>query len=227
MRVKHKDNSLEIYLEKRTRRVFVGELKFDPQKKEFQFSYNDQYRKDRSAIPVGAELGLKKRVHESAKLFPSFQDRIPERANPAYKEYCYSMGISTDERNPIVLLGTIGRRGPSSFVFELVPQFDLEIGNMVSAFRKQLNLTLSEMANFLEVTEVTLVRMEKGQLKDYNVHRLVRCILESPEIGLWQLGLSKRKLASETYEQIGKYYTEFIDRETAAKVKKSHNCKMS
>ncbi|MCB1107049.1 MAG: hypothetical protein KDK76_03020, partial [Chlamydiia bacterium] len=54
----------------------------------------------------------------SKSLFVPFLERIPSKNNPSYPEYCQSVGISVDEENVFVLLSTIGRRGPSSFIFE-------------------------------------------------------------------------------------------------------------
>src|SRR5665213_3508675 len=175
MLVKYKDDVLEIYLEKRKRKLYVGDLKFNSQTKEFMFSYSDRYRKGPTSIPLGPDLPLKKSIHYKKELFPFFRDRIPDRDNSAYKEYCHSMGISPQEKNPIVLLGTIGRRGPSSFVFERVPDNDLNLDELVATFRKSLSLTISELSLFFDVTEVTLARLEQGVSKDYNLHRLVYC----------------------------------------------------
>ena len=47
-------------------------------------------------------------------------DRIPSKENPAYPDYCKSQGISVNETNPIILLIAIGKRGPSTFIFEPV-----------------------------------------------------------------------------------------------------------
>jgi hypothetical protein len=40
---------------------------------------------------------------------------LPSRKNPAYEDYCRSQGISKDEDNLSVLLGTIGKRGAFQF----------------------------------------------------------------------------------------------------------------
>src|SRR6202022_1252354 len=88
----------------------------------YELTYNKKYAHSKNAIPIGPDLHLFKLHHQSkkGKLFSSFIDRIPEKSNPAYKDYCKAEGISSTEKNPIILLGTIGKRGPSSFIFEPV-----------------------------------------------------------------------------------------------------------
>ncbi len=215
MRVNYKTDLLEVFMERRKRLIFVGRLLFDSQQNSFSFTYDDRFRKNSAAIPLGPDLPLKKKVHQRGELFSSFQDRIPSKDNPAYPEYCRSMGISPMENNPILLLGTIGRRGPSSFIFELVPDFDRDLGNLVAELRQSLELTVSEMALFLEITEVTLLKLEKRKSTNYNLHRLVYCILENAEIARWQLSLSKRKLPRDAYEKLVK----FLKKKASSKVR--------
>ena len=119
----HKDSTaLEVYLEGRKRRVYVGALTFHKDRDQYHFVYDSKYLKSKKAIPIGPDLSLFKKNlwSEKGKTFPSFADRIPSKSNPAYAEYCRSQGISVNEENIIILLGTIGRRGPSSFIFEPV-----------------------------------------------------------------------------------------------------------
>src|SRR5271155_5807356 len=114
MQYKRNPNKLEVFSEGRKRRVYVGRLSYDSEKEVFEFRYDPKYAKLKTAIPLGPELDLFKKVQSSKKkVFPSFADRIPSKSNPAYEEYCRSQGISPSERNPIILLSTIGRRGPS------------------------------------------------------------------------------------------------------------------
>src|SRR5262249_387222 len=120
-------------------------------------------------IPIGPDLELVKLQHHSAKgeLFPTLADRIPDKSNPAYKDYCRSQGISTTEKNPIILLGTIGKRGPSSFIFE--PVYRTEFGPRdVTNLRKKLGITQHDLAEAFDISKVTLQRIESGDSKDLN-----------------------------------------------------------
>jgi hypothetical protein len=64
------------------------------------------------------ELPVTKRIHKSDHLFSSFADRIPSKKNPAYIKYCEKFGIPFKKEDEIILLSTIGKRDPSSFIFE-------------------------------------------------------------------------------------------------------------
>src|SRR2546428_10963427 len=110
---------MDVYTEGRKRRLYVGDLSYSVEGDKYRFEYDESYLHSPSAIQLGPDLALDKKIHvsEPGKLFLSFADRLPDPSNPAYQEYCVSQGISVDEKNPIILLGTIGRRGPSTFVF--------------------------------------------------------------------------------------------------------------
>ena len=81
---------LKIYHELTKRRLYVGELIFDRHNDVYKLIYDKNYMNSANAIPLGPDLDLFKMVHisQKGKLFPVFIDRIPERANPAYADYC-------------------------------------------------------------------------------------------------------------------------------------------
>ena len=110
MGIKLKLKSLDIFLERRKTRRRVGSLKREAGG--FTFTYDEEYLRAKNAIPLGPEFPLTKRQLKSSSLFASLEDRIPSRQNPAYPEYCYAMGIDPKESNPLVLLSTIGKKGP-------------------------------------------------------------------------------------------------------------------
>src|SRR5579872_66873 len=120
--IKPDEYRLKIFHEGRKRRILVGELIYDKKKDRYELIYDKNYADSKKAIPIGPDLNLFKLHHQSKKgeLFPSFMDRIPDKSNPAYNDYCKAQGVSPAEKNPIILLGAIGKRGPSSFVFEPV-----------------------------------------------------------------------------------------------------------
>ena len=106
--------AIDVYLERTSARQYVGRL--SKIRGRFVFEYNEAYRYSGNAVRFGPDLPINKRKHFSLKLFPSFADRIPSRENPAYKEYCQSVGISPSEKNSFALLVKLGRKGPSSFI---------------------------------------------------------------------------------------------------------------
>jgi plasmid maintenance system antidote protein VapI len=197
---------LEIYSETQRSRIFVGLLSFDPSTQVFTFEYDRTYMK-RKAIPIGPDLPLRRRTHQSKKnrLFSSIEDRIPSRENPAYEEYCRSQGIDPKERNEILLLGTIGRRGPSTFIFEPL-YFEEPIGTLLVAFRKQLDLTLREFATVFDLNYPTLSKLETGKSKDRNTTNLIRIFIAVPEAALSRVQINQRKIHSQVAHRLMKLF---------------------
>ena len=75
---------VDIFLKKRVTRLQVGTLQ--KIQDEFVFTYDEHYFKAKNVIPLGPEFPLTQRQFTSKTLFPSLEDRIPSRQNPAYRE---------------------------------------------------------------------------------------------------------------------------------------------
>jgi transcriptional regulator with XRE-family HTH domain len=211
MKLNLDSTKLAIYHEGRKRRVFVAELQYNKEKDLFELTYDKKYVQSKQAIPIGPDLDLFKKKHISSKgkLFASLADRIPSRANPAYEEYCKSQGISSSEKNPIILLGFIGRRGPSSFVFE--PVYKSEFSNVdILRFRKTLKITRHDLAQAFEFSVPTIQRIETGKSKDENTLKRLQIYLEFPEVALWQLKLTGAKVHGAVLDKLIKYFEEKI-----------------
>lgn len=178
-----------VFLEKRKTRQFVGELTFDKIKNEFIFIYDKTYVYSDNIIPLGPEIPITKIEHTSKKLFPSLEDRIPSRENSAYVDYCRAMGITINESDPIVLLVTIGRRGPSSFIFE--PHYeDIFDAKALKAFRNELGLTTREFSQCFNMTQASLVNIESGKAAGKETLRRVEVYARFPEVLYYQLQLA-------------------------------------
>jgi HipA-like protein len=179
---------LNIFHESRKRRVLVGELIYDNKNDTYEFIYDKNYAHSKKAIPISPDLSLFKLRHQSekGKLFPSFIDRIPDKSNPAYDDYCKAQGISSDEKNPIILLGTIGKRGPSGFIFELVYSNEFDARDIIS-LREQLHISQYDLATAFDISKTTLQRIESGISKDLNTLKYLQILLNFPEVALWQL----------------------------------------
>jgi hypothetical protein len=153
-------------------------------------------------IPLGPEFPLTQRTFESKTLFPSFDDRIPSRHNPAYEDYCFATGIDPAEKDPFVLLSAIGRRGPSSFVF--YPLFDRSISIAeVIAFRKSLNFSTREFAYVFEISQSALNAFERTRSSGKDLLKRLELILKFPAVALYLVTvnggiLSPGKLAHAT-----------------------------
>lgn len=197
---------LQVFSESRRRRVLVGTLNWEIDKNQFEFRYDAKYAKSKTAIPIGKELDLFKKVHVSkGKLFPSFADRIPSKENPAYEDYCRSQGISVDESNPIVLLTSIGKRGPSTFIFEPVYLNNFTYEN-VREFRKALGISIHEWAAAFDFNPPTLQRLESGKKTDLSTLKRAQVYLEFPKVAMWQLELNSGKIHTDTFQKLWSYF---------------------
>lgn len=192
-------SQLHVFSESRKRRIFVGTLNFDKTKNQFEFKYDVKYAKSKKAIPIGKELDLFKKTNISkGKLFPSFADRIPSKDNPAYEDYCKSQGISANEENPIILLVAIGRRGPSTFIFE--PVFKNEFSYLdVKRFREDLGLSINDFSLAFDINPPTLQRLESGKKADLGTIRRIQIYLSFPKVAMWQIEMNAGKLHAEVF----------------------------
>ena len=199
-------HQLEVYLETRRRRLFVGNLVFNTKIKQFTFTYDLHYLQNNSAIALGPELAMTKITYVSKKLFPTFLDRIPSRENPAYKEYCLSQHISPKETNPIILLTTIGRRGPSAFIFEAVFQQIGSIAADLKRFREKLELTRWDVAMLFDMPELSIYKIETEKNQDSNMLRLIHYYLIYPQISLDQINLTGKKVHRQIRTKVYRYF---------------------
>lgn len=170
-----------VFLEKRKTRVPVGVLQKEG--KDFVFTYNDRYFRMRNVIPLGPEFPLTQQQFRAKELFPSLVDRIPSRRNPAYPEYCQMMGIDPQENDPFILLSTIGRRGPSSFVFSPIFERKVVAQDLVE-FRKRLGLTTREFAAVFELSQASLNAFERGRSSGKDLVKRLDVLLHFPAVAL-------------------------------------------
>ncbi len=205
--IKLDENRLQIFHEGRKRRVFVGELVYDKEKDKYELIYDKNYVNSKKAIPIGPDLTLFKLRHrsEKGKLFSSFIDRIPDKSNPAYKDYCKSQGISPNEKNQIILLGSIGTRGPSSFIFE--PVYSSEFNPIdIRKLREKLNITQHDIAEAFDLSKTTLQRIESGTSHDLSTLKRVQMLFEFPEAALWQLKQTGSRVHRDVLAKLIKHF---------------------
>lgn len=203
---KFDENRLLIFHEGRKRRIFVGELIYNKKNDQYEFIYDKEYAHSKKAVPIGADLDLFKVRHisQKGKLFASFQDRIPLMSNPAYEDYCKSQGISIKERNPIILLGSIGKRGPSSFVFEPVYEKTFSYLDILK-LREELNITQHDLAKAFDINRITLLKIETGKSQDFNTLKRLQIYFEFPEVALWQLKQTGGRVHSNVLSKLIRY----------------------
>lgn len=198
---------LKIFHESRKRRIPVGELIYDKENDRYELIYDQNYAHSKNAIPISPDLDLFKLRHQSdkGKLFPSFIDRIPDKSNPAYNDYCKAQGISPTEKNPIILLGSIGKRGPSSFIFEPVYYSEFDASDIIH-LRKQLQITQHDLAKALDISQTTLQRIESGVSNDLNTLKYMQILLIFPEVALWQLKQTGNQVHKDVSAKLIKYF---------------------
>lgn len=191
--------AVAVYAEFGKSRIFVGRLEKIGDK--FQFLYDRKYLKSKKKLSLGPEFPLTRRQFFSDSLFNSFKDRIPSKENSAYSEYCEKFGISPDESNELVLLATIGSRGPSSFVFEPVFDFGFTAVDLV-AFRKKLKLSTRDFATLFDVSYATLNKIENGKMSGRDILKRIEIYAIFKEAALFEIEKNKAKVHSNVYELV-------------------------
>ena len=191
--------AIDVYLEKRKTRQYVGQLR--QEKRKFVFQYDETYLKTGHPIPLGPDLPLNKKKYTALKLFPSFADRIPSKKNPAYKEYCYSVGIKPSETNPMVLLATLGRKGPSSFICVSAIEEETFSSEQLKQFRKDLKLSIREFSDLFDISSATVYRIENKKTSGKDALKRIGVYYKSP-----QTALDKIKVTGAKIKKKGKRY---------------------
>jgi len=198
--------SVLIYLELRKSRKFVGELTYDLKKHLYVFLYDKAYLRS-NMIPLGPELPLSPKKFTSPTLFEPFIDRLPSRENPAYPEYCLAENIEVTEQDPFVLLTTIGKRGPSSFIFERKKQKPLE-AHALKAFRKELGLTTREFAIGFAIGAKTLISIENGTTGGRDVMKRLELYIRFPEVALFEFRRNSAAIHRDKRKQVERILSE-------------------
>lgn len=172
-----------VFIEESRGRVFVGELiKTD---EGYSFAYDHDYMSRASATAIGPDLPFLLNEIKSEKLFDSLLELVPSRDNPAYEQYCRSVGISPDEHDPLVLLACLGK-GPSNFVFEPAPENTLPTGKDVVQFRDELGLSQRQFALLFDIPFPTLQTIEKETSEAKTARRLIQIFIDDPTV-LWKV----------------------------------------
>ena len=199
--VKKKTIAVDVYFEKYTSRQYVGRLVY--KKNQFIFCYDDAYLYSDKAMALGPDLPCIQKKHQSKKLFISFEDRIPSKQNPAYKEYCQMTGISPKEKDPLVLLSTIGQKGPSSFIF--VPVYDDEFTKEgLKEFRKSLDISIRDFAKLFDFAPATIYRIEQGKSSGKDALKRVKLYNLFPQIALYEVSRFGYRVGSKINQQVRK-----------------------
>ena len=193
--------AVDVYAEFGKSRIFVG--KIYKQKESFHFVYDRKYLERINKISLGPEFPLTKRKFVSKSLFPSFKDRIPSKENPAYSEYCEKFGIRKDETDELVLLSTIGSRGPSSFVFEPVFSDKFTSEDLIE-FRKKLKLSTRDFASLFNVSYAALNKVENKKMSGDEILKRIEIYARFNDAALFEIEKNKASVHSSVYESVKK-----------------------
>jgi len=190
--------AVDAYAESGKSRIFVGRLTRSDSG--FVFEYDSLYLRMNTAVSIGVELPLTGKRFVSKSFFASLLDRIPSRKNPAYVDYCSHVGIKVEENNLLILLATIGSRGPSSIVFEPVfpPSFSRED---LKEYRASIGLSLRDFALLFGVSASTLNRIEIGTAGGRDVMRRMEIYVKFPDVALFEIGRNKPYVHRDTFRR--------------------------
>lgn len=194
-----KSDKIQIFSQTRKSKVLVGVLWRESGS--YFFEYDLDYQKSKNAVALGPEFDLWKSKFKSKEMFPSLVDRIPSKQNPEYGEYCKAWGIPADEKDPFVLLTTIARRGPSTFVFEAAAEYTYT-GEDVKNFRIKLGLSQREFGSLLGLNQNTIVRLEKGYSRSDVILRYVEICDQVKEAREWIVARRGRYIHDEKVQHI-------------------------
>ncbi len=204
-----KIDAVDVYLENRKTREYVGQL--SRENALFIFTYSDLYLYKSRSIPLGPDLPLTQKKFMSNTLFPSFEDRIPSNKNPAYPEYCNMVGIDPSEHDPLILVATLGQKGPSSFIYTPAPRNTIT-GSDVAAFRKNLNLTVREFAELFDFSPATISKIEKNAPLGRDVLRRLEIYYYFPEVAIYMVMKNRFKVNDEKISYAERFLSSQVDK---------------
>lgn len=169
-----------VFMEVYTNRIFVGTLVRN--QGIYEFTYEKSYLKYKKAIPMGLDLPLTRSFFKSEILFASFQERIPSKGNRVLTKYCDVFGISIHEKDPLIILSTIARKGLySCFIFSPLWKESFTVDDL-RKFRKYLGLSTHDFEKAFGVAQASLVRVENGQASGSEILKKIEIFYENPEM---------------------------------------------
>ncbi|MCK5081361.1 MAG: HipA N-terminal domain-containing protein [Spirochaetes bacterium] len=216
--------ALDVFLENRKTRTYVGRLRHGKSEGSYVFEYSQKYLYSARAIPVGPDIPLIKKRYKKDSLFRSFNDRIPFSKNPSYKVYCKKARVLVTEKNQIILLATIGRRGPSSFVFEPVYKEIRQEGDL-GVFRKNLGLTIREFSEVFDFSTKTVHNIESNKIASGEPNKRLKILVEFPEVSINQLLRNGGVLSEEKRMKAIQYLEGLISATKSERIEEERNSK--
>jgi len=173
-------NIIRVFSETKRKRRFVGELLRT--KQGFEFVYSDEWLNYDKAFDLGPDIPLSGKTYRFSNLPDSFKTRIPPKSSENYKRYCEERGISSQETDVMILLGTIAHKGPSSFVFELSDELEKNqiVKDRIHSLLKVVSLR--DLATLFQIPVSSMSRFIHNDIsKASSLYKLIEICLLSPE----------------------------------------------
>lgn len=164
-----------VFEELRKTKVNVGALSRETG--QYCFTYAANYLNRPQATAIGPDLPLSLKVIRSKDFFKSLDDLLPDRRNPAYNMYCKKAGILPQETDKLKLLTSIGKRGPSKFVFEEFHDEVILKAQEIKNFRKKLMLSQRDFALFFDIPLISFQQLEKNVSSQKITRRFLRMFI--------------------------------------------------
>jgi HipA-like protein len=150
-----------VFEELRKTKIIVGALYRE--KGAFYFTYERDYLDRQLATSLGPDLPLGVKPIRSKHFFQSLQDLLPDKNNPAYASYSKKTGVAVDETDVLKLLISVGKRGPSKFVFEEYPDDILPTAEKLRQFREKLQLSQRDFSLLFDIPLISMQQLEKKE----------------------------------------------------------------
>lgn len=104
---------LKVWFENKNKKSFVGTLEVT--ETGFRFTYSSKWLND--FYPIDPDMIFP--VNEFTSLPDFFKDRVPPVSRHSTLEYASAWGLKKHDLDDIILvLTTLGKRGPSKFIFD-------------------------------------------------------------------------------------------------------------
>ena len=110
------------------------------------------------------------------------------------------MGIDEREKDPMVLLATLGRRGPSSFICTPIYK-DSFTPQHLAQFRQHLGLSTREFALVFNFAPSTINGIETGRYDGREALRRIELYQKVPEAARFELERNRHKISEKKFHQ--------------------------
>jgi HipA-like protein len=202
---------LKAFCEFERKRMLVGTLTRDAGT--YTFVYSKSWLFYDGQFQLGPDLPLSEKPYRSKKMFQAFLGRIPPRSSENYARYCEERGIKVDESDLFVLLGTIGHKGASSFVFELddSDERQAKVLTAVAALVDEFSYDIIAAAFGITKTGLYKLLTKKVPVQNSSIYSVLEICIFNIDAARWKISSSlylpdklKHKIITEIKRMSGR-----------------------